>query len=404
MFEAIGNDWTLLLIPPIAAFIGWFTNWQAVKMMFYPLEFRGIRPWFGWQGIVPANAVSLAGKSTDLITTKLMTLRELFATFKGDEFKKHLGPAMDEATDQVMADLGKSAGPTWAAMPDPVKAQVRMMVRAEIDKVNVAILDDMAADIEKILDLRGIVTAAAARDKKLITEMFQTVGRKELRFITDSGAYFGLLFGIPQMITWIYWPTWWQLPFCGFLVGYITNWLALKLVFQPRHPVKVGPFTVHGLFHKRQEQVAKEFARLVAGEIINPENMVAHMTQGAAGEHLFAIIDRHIGAMIDRYRSNPMTAMLVPAERWDGLKTEVMARMREELPKPGGFLHIFTRHSVDVHGELFTRMTRLDPISFEGVLRPAFQQDEWKLIVIGGVLGLAAGIFQVLYMFRDYVA
>jgi hypothetical protein len=46
-------------------------------------------------------------------------------------------------------------------------------------------------------------------------------------------------------------------------------------------------------------------------------------------------------------------------------------------------------------------MVNLDPESFEGVLRPAFQQDEWKLIVAGAVLGLGAGVLQVLYMFQD---
>jgi uncharacterized membrane protein YheB (UPF0754 family) len=131
------HDWTLLLIPPIAAFIGWFTNWVAVKMMFYPVEFRGLGP-VGWQGIVPHNAVKLAGKSTDLITTKLLTLTELFAGFKGEEFSRHLDPAMDEATDQVMGL--RRAGQPMGAMPEPVKAQVRALVRAEIQKVNVAIL------------------------------------------------------------------------------------------------------------------------------------------------------------------------------------------------------------------------------------------------------------------------
>ena len=48
-------------------------------------------------------------------------------------------------------------------------------------------------------------------------------------------------------------------------------------------------------------------------------------------------------------------------------------------------------------------MTQLDPLSFEGVLRPAFQQDEWKLIVAGGALGMAAGAAQVMLLFKDYV-
>jgi uncharacterized membrane protein YheB (UPF0754 family) len=52
------------MIPLIAAFVGWFTNWLAVQMIFYPIEFRGIplyrRPevplgFLGWQGIIPCK-------------------------------------------------------------------------------------------------------------------------------------------------------------------------------------------------------------------------------------------------------------------------------------------------------------------------------------------------------------
>ena len=32
----------MLLIPVVAAFVGWFTNWLAVKMIFYPINFLGI--------------------------------------------------------------------------------------------------------------------------------------------------------------------------------------------------------------------------------------------------------------------------------------------------------------------------------------------------------------------------
>ena len=49
-------------------------------------------------------------------------------------------------------------------------------------------------------------------------------------------------------------------------------------------------------------------------------------------------------------------------------------------------------------------MKALDSESFEGVLRPAFQQDEWKLILAGAVLGLAAGVAQLVWMFGDTLA
>mgnify|MGYP007000240031 len=48
--------WQYLSIPVIAALIGWSTNWLAIKMTFYPLEFIGKPPLLGWQGIIPSKA------------------------------------------------------------------------------------------------------------------------------------------------------------------------------------------------------------------------------------------------------------------------------------------------------------------------------------------------------------
>jgi hypothetical protein len=41
------------------------------------------------------------------------------------------------------------------------------------------------------------------------------------------------------------------------------------------------------------------------------------------------------------------------------------------------------------------RMAVMEPEGYENVLRPAFKQDEWKLIIAGAVLGAAVGILQV---------
>jgi uncharacterized membrane protein YheB (UPF0754 family) len=48
-------------IPVTCGFIGWVTNWLALKMTFYPLRFIGIPPVLGWQGIIPRKAAKIAG-------------------------------------------------------------------------------------------------------------------------------------------------------------------------------------------------------------------------------------------------------------------------------------------------------------------------------------------------------
>ena len=55
----------------------------------------------------------------------------------------------------------------------------------------------------------------------------------------ESGTYFGFLLGIVQMLQWAVYPASWTLPVGGAVVGYITNWIALKYIFEPLEPTKV---------------------------------------------------------------------------------------------------------------------------------------------------------------------
>ncbi len=393
-------SWVDLTIPVVAAIIGYVTNVAAVKMMFYPLDFVGVPPLLGWQGIIPRNARGLARKSTRLITSELLDLKRLFASFDANDFAgNHMGGVLDQLTDQVIAEIAeKRAGAQWSGLPDPVRQQIRAMIRAEVSTVLVDILGDMGSQIDEILDIETVVVEAVTADKALMGKMFLTVGNAEFRFIEVSGLYFGFLFGVLQLLCWIVYPAWWTLPLAGFMVGYVTNWLALKLIFEPAQPKRVGPFVLQGLFHKRQKEVAHAFAEKIAGDVLNPDNMLAQMTTGPGGAKLMAIIERHVGAMLERYRHNPMAAAMVPADQWGPIRDELLVRIRADLGAKGGFLHVFISKSVDVYKELFERMAVLDAESFEGVLRPAFKQDEWKLIVVGAALGLAAGAGQLLYI------
>lgn len=402
--ETIQNNYLILLIPPISAFVGWFTNWLAVRMMFFPTEFIGLKPFLGWQGLVPAGARRLAQLSTQLIMEKLLRLEDLFEGFDADGFGDELDAVVDDITEQIIQDVAvKRAGPMWGAMAEDMQSQIRDQIRVEVKKVCVAVVGDFAANINDILDLERVVVDTIVADKKILTAMFLKVGEEEFKFIERSGIWFGGLFGLIQMAVWILYPAWWILPLAGFMVGYATNWLALKLIFEPQQPKKIGPATIQGLFHKRQAEVAAEFSRLVAKRVLNADNIVRTVSEGTTGDNIIAIIEKHIGALVEQYEQHPMAAMLVPPDERDALRAELVDRIKGDMKKPGGFLHVFAGKSIDIRDELESKMTALDPESFEGVLRPAFQQDEWKLIVAGAVLGLGAGVLQVVYIFGEMV-
>lgn len=403
LLSRIQENWIVLLIPFISGVVGWFTNVVAIKMMFHPIEFVGIRPFLGWQGVIPANALRLAKMSNDLITEKLLSVRELFDTsFSADTFSGKLGSVVDDITDQVIHDVAtKYAKPMWDNAGEFMQNKVRGLVREEIMSVSRTIALDMADDIDSILDIEKTTLEAMERNKGLMGELFYEVGRDEFKFIERSGLYFGFAFGIFQMIVWVLYPAPWILPAAGFAVGYLTNWIALKLIFQPREPVKIGPLTLHGLFHKRQAEVAHAFGRTVAERVLNADNIVTSVMESPGAARMSQIVERRLGELIAKYEAHPMAALVLPPEQRPALRREILGRIEEEWPKPGGFFHTFAGQSVDLAGELERRMAALDRASYEGVLRPAFQQDEWKLIVAGAVLGAGAGVLQLVYIFGD---
>jgi len=403
LLTRIQDNWIVLLIPVISALVGWFTNVVAIKMMFQPVEFVGIPPYLGWQGVIPANALRLARVSNTLITQKLLSLRQLFdETFSAESFAGKLGAVIDDVTDQVIDEVAnKHAKAMWDNAGEFMQNKVRLQVRAEVIEVSRAIAMDMADDIDEIMDIEKTVLEAMERHKALMGEMFFEVGRKEFKFIERSGLYFGFLFGVFQMVIWVLYPAPWILPAAGFFVGYLTNWIAIKLVFAPREPVKIGPVTVQGLFHKRQIEVAEAFGRTVATRVLNADNIVTTVMEGDGAAHMNQIVERRVGELISKYETHPMAALVLPEEKRPALRVELLERIQTEWPKPGGFFHTFAGEAVDLQGELERRMKALDRESYEGVLRPAFQQDEWKLIAAGAVLGTVAGVLQLVFIFGD---
>ena len=402
LLTRIQENWIVLLIPLNSAVVGWFTNVVAVKMMFHPVEFVGIPPYLGWQGVVPANAMRLARVSNALITGRLLSLRQLFdATFSADSFTDRLDAVIDDLTAQIIDEVTSThAKAMWDNAGEFMQDKVRQRVRAEVLEVARAIAMDMADDIDQIMNIEQTVLEAVDRHKGLMGEMFYEVGRNEFNFIERSGLYFGFLFGIFQMMIWVLYPAPWLLPMAGFGVGYLTNWIAIRLVFKPREPVRVGPFTLHGLFHKRQPQVAEAFGRIVATRVLNASNLVRTVMEGGGVKKMNRIVERRVGDLLDEYEAHPLAQLVIPdLEERMALRVQILESIKREWPKPGGFFHTFAGESVDLHGELERRLKALDRESYERVLRPAFQQDEWKLIAAGAMLGTVAGVLQLVYIF-----
>jgi uncharacterized membrane protein YheB (UPF0754 family) len=398
LLDQLALDYWQLTIPILAGVIGWFTNYLAIKMMFFPIEFVGIRPYLGWQGIVPANAVRLAQTGLQLVTTQLLKIPELFDDFdpkalvdsEGDRMRKLVRDSIERKATEMFPQM-------WLALSPAIREQVFTIAENEIATMSVDVFKAAADNVEQLIDVQRIVTDAVERDKSLMNETFLRVGKKEFKFIEISGLWFGILFGIPQLIVWLLFPQTWVLPFFGGVVGYATNWLALWLVFDPKTPRKFVGITFQGLFHRRQKEIAVEFAEVVSQRVFNNDNLFRELSQGGSRARLLALVEQKADELIARYQKHPMAMMVMRPELIGPMRAEILRDVEIEMFRDGGLVEKFVSKSDKIRKTLAERMAVMDSEGYENVLRPAFKQDEWKLILAGAVLGAVAGAVQLTF-------
>ena len=390
-----------LSIPITSGLVGWFTNYLALKMTFYPIEFIGIRP-IGWQGIIPSKTKKMAEKSVDLLTAKLLRMEEQFAKIDphkvAEEMRSSLMEISIKLTDEVM---DAQIPDLWHKTPKTIRQSVYEAAEEILPEVVEEMMVDIKMHINELLDLKRLSVNILMKDKTLVNEIFLKCGRKEFKFIERSGFYFGFLFGFSQMIIFYFFKPWWLLPLFGLIVGYITNWLAIKLIFEPRRPKKYGPIVFQGLFQKRQQEVAKEYSEIISSRILTTEGLFEYMLRGPGSAKLAALLKVHIEKVVDHAAgvSGTLMKMISGEERMNVIKNIVFFRFMQELPISIRQVFDYAEESLDLKNNLRTKMSALSPEEFEGFLRPAFQEDEITLILVGAVLGCMAGFAQYFILF-----
>ncbi|MQA11383.1 MAG: DUF445 family protein [Pseudonocardiaceae bacterium] len=389
-------------MPFIAALIGYITKTVAIEMMFRPTEFRGIKPIFGWQGIIPRNSRRMATVAVDLLTQNLVKPQELFSRLDPDRVASELHDPMLEVVEDITREVMEQYQPrTWELMPTAAQRLLMRQVRAEAPKMIRKIMDEVSGNIDNVLDVRHMVVTNLMRDKELTARLFRDVGAPELKFIARSGIYFGFIIGIVQVVAWALTKSPWIMPIFGGLTGWITDWLALKMIFFPRERRRVfGLFTWQGMFQKRKDEVARDYGELIAREVLTIRNILEAVLTGPKSDKLFALIQRHVQRAVDEQTSiaKPFVAFAVGSRRFQEMKRVAASKVIEKVPETMVYVEEYATDALDVRNTIVGRMRQLTPIQFEGLLRPAFQQDEWKLIAAGAVLGFLVGELQVLIL------
>src|SRR2546423_96092 len=202
--------------------------------------------------------------------------------------------------DAVLHDLALH-WPLYAAMPFIAALIGYVTKRVAIGMMYrpLEVVEDVRDNLDEVLDVQHMTVQRLTRDKALLVRLIRETSRPEMAFIARMGVYFGFGLGLVQTVVWALTREPWVLPVFGGVIGLCTDWLAIKLIFVPREPVRVGRVILQGKFQRRRAEVARQYGELIANEVLTVQNLLDAVLRGPRSDRLAAMVEQMVSSAVD---------------------------------------------------------------------------------------------------------
>lgn len=193
------NYW-LILIPLISAFIGWFTNWMALKMLFHPRTPKKILG-ITFQGIFPKRQKQFAEKLGKLVSTELLSFEEIKQKIADPKNIDAIMPFLEQKIDYFLRTKISEVFPVISMFIGVNTInQLKGIFMNELQSMFPDLINSYMKTLESKLDLEKIVSdkvSSFSTDK--MENILNQIMSKEFRFIEVIGGVLGLIIGCVQV-------------------------------------------------------------------------------------------------------------------------------------------------------------------------------------------------------------
>ena len=407
---------SLLTIPLFSAAIGYVTNWTGVWMLFQPVKFAGFRlpglarlarivprriqqipgimvGGVGWQGIIPSRAAKMGSIAVDKGIAKLGRVGDFYETLDPDGIAEHIVLAGDvrELIDRVMEREHPSL---WRDLTPEMREAIHQRIERQYPELIHDLTHVIGQNIDGLLDVKLMVIRQFEREPELANRIFRSVGDRELRLMINFGAIFGFILGIPVAVLTAVLGSPWVLLVCGPIVGWVTNWLAILMIFEPVEPRRIAGIRLHGLFLRRQHAVSEVYASVISEDVVTLGNITNELLHGARADRTRRLLAETLRPAVDRAvgSARPLVRLAVGPREYDAIRESVALEGIDQSMTPLTDPEFNRRRAAPVKALLTDRMRDMPPADFSEMLRSAMREDEWLLLLHGAALGVVGGL------------
>jgi len=183
--------------------------------------------------------------------------------------------------------------------------------------------------------------------------------------------------------------------FVGATIGWMTNVIAIKLMFRPINPIRIKPFKmeIQGLIPKRKAEIAKSIGEVIESELISIEEIIDTLIEQSDKEGMIQMIKERIVALAEEKMPpivpSAFKGMILKyvdeiiEENGDSILTEISENM----------VHKAT-HKVHLSKIIESKINAFPFEKLEQIILDIAKKELKHIELLGGVLGLMIGLVQ----------
>jgi uncharacterized membrane protein YheB (UPF0754 family) len=180
--------------------------------------------------------------------------------------------------------------------------------------------------------------------------------------------------------------------------GWVTTWIAIKMLFHPRNPVNILGFKLQGIFPKNQKLIAQKLGQVVSKEFLSFAEIEAKVTNPENLQKLKPEIEAHIDKFLREKLTDlfPMLSMFIGDKTINQLKGAFLLELENLFPILMKSYMTKLEKDLDLEKIVTEKVASFSSEKLEDILNQITKKEFQFLEVIGGVFGFLIGLLQVL--------
>ncbi len=191
------------------------------------------------------------------------------------------------------------------------------------------------------------------------------------------------------------------IPFLSALIGWLTNWLAIRMLFRPRDPKRMLGMKIQGLIPARQVEIADKLGELVEKELLTPKDISLALEGLHLEERLASQVDKLIDDKVNNatYLIIPLRKMLFLRAPLDMLVAELKKNIRlyiqREIPQMADEIAREMGDNIQIKEIVRQKIEDFELGYLEEIVIDLSRKELRAIEYLGGILGFVIGLVQI---------